>query len=282
MKPCKTRLNKITVLLFPLTIVPVNNVLAAEVDCTGTLYFCSYNTGDNITVTTSDDASITPLKGYGIYLNSSKIDLGNVTITTSGSAADGIFSNGNNGSYFISTGKVNINASGSSADGINLGVRGGPGSSPGTPSNNVVALNSEDGGQIVAQGIGVRANNNLAEDSNSIIILGNNFTIKQTGTSVDNGLEGDGYAVYAGNRDQDISGFGMMDWLVKGYRNNNKGDSVVFIGAARTTGAGEAQLVRNGNHFRWTLDVHVDPPVEPPTPPVEPPAPPVEPKIRNG
>lgn len=222
-------LNKITAIFFPLAMASINTALAADINCSSTLYFCGTQTGDNVTVTTSIDANPAPLQGYGVYLNSSKYDLNDITITTSGSASDGIFSNGNNGSYFISRGNVNIKTSGNSADGINLGVRGGPGSSPTNVSKNIVIL-SGDGGEITSQGMGVRANNNLAEGSKSIIILGNNYTIKQTGTSVDNSTEGNGYAVYAGNRDQDISGFGTMDWLLRGYRNNNKGDSAVFIG----------------------------------------------------
>lgn len=231
MKLFTTRKNKITAILFPLAIVSINTAFAADINCNNTIYYCETQSGDNVTVTTSDDANIRPLAGYGVYLNISTYDLNNVTISTSGSASDGIRSNGNNGTYFISRGNVNINTSGQSADGINLGVRGGLGlsNSPTDASKNIVIL-SGDGGVINAEGMGVRANNNLAEGSKSIIILGNNYTINQTGTSVDNGLEGDGYAVYAGNRDQDISGFGVVDWALRGYRNNNKGDSAVFIG----------------------------------------------------
>lgn len=246
MKPFKISKNKITAILFPLAIVSINTALAADVNCTSTLYFCGVQTGDNVTVTTSEESAIAPLQGYGVYLNSSKYDLNNITVTTSGGASDGIFSNGNNGSYFISRGSVNIKTTGSSADGINLGVRGGPGSSPTNISKNIAIL-SGNGGEIIAQGMGVRANNNLAAGSKSIIILGNDYTIKQTGTSVDNGLEGDGYAVYAGNRDQDISGFGFMDWALRGYRNNNKGDSAVFIGDnANISSAGKSNSSYKG------------------------------------
>ncbi|PHI29186.1 autotransporter family protein [Budvicia aquatica] len=230
MKPFKLSKNKITALLFPLAMAGVNTAFAADINCAGTLYYCGTQTGDNVTVTSTVNASITPsLQGYGVYLNSGGYSLNDISVTTSGSASDAIFSNGNSGGYFLSTGTVTITTTGNSADGINLGVRGGPGSSSTDVSTNIAILSGE-GGSIIAQGMGVRANNNLAEGSQSIIILGNNYTIKQTGTSVDNGTEGNGYAVYAGNRDQDISGFGFSDWLLKGYRNNNKGDSAVFIG----------------------------------------------------
>ncbi len=246
MKPFKISKNKITAILFSLAIASINTSMAADVNCTSTLYYCGAQTGDNVTITTSEESAIAPLQGYGVYLNSSKYDLNNITVTTSGGASDGIFSNGNNGSYFISRGSVNIKTTGSSADGINLGVRGGPGSSPTNISKNIAIL-SGNGGEIIAQGMGVRANNNLAAGSKSIIILGNDYTIKQTGTSVDNGLEGDGYAVYAGNRDQDISGFGFMDWALRGYRNNNKGDSAVFIGDnANISSAGKSNSSYKG------------------------------------
>ncbi|HCM62885.1 MAG TPA: hypothetical protein DIT05_10130 [Morganella sp. (in: Bacteria)] len=86
---------------------------------------------------------------------------------------------------------------------------------------------------IEAEGIAVRANNNLGKGSQSVIVLGDGYTIRQTGKRADNSSEGDGYAVYAGNRDDDIGGFGFWDQLA-GKRNNNKGDSYVFIGKDAT------------------------------------------------
>ncbi|MGO3859286.1 MAG: hypothetical protein ACTJHL_08555, partial [Neisseriaceae bacterium] len=56
-----------------------------------------------------------------------------------------------------------------------------------------------------------------------------------------------GYAVYAGNRDEDISGFGTLDWLLKGHRNNNKGRSYVFIGDnAVISSAGQSSANQQG------------------------------------
>lgn len=225
-----SKAKKKSLVFFGLALSLSYSAFASDVVCDTTLYYCGAGDGDNVTVNTTDDGGTAPLSGYAVYLNSSKYNLNNVTITTQGSKADGIMSNGNNGSVFVAQGKVDILATGNGADGINLGARGGPNtSSSSSPSFNTAIL-SGNGGKIVADGIAVRANNNLTEGSKTIIILGNDYTITQTGQTVDNSYEGSGYAVYAGNRDEDISGFGGWDWLFRGYRNNNKGNSFVFIG----------------------------------------------------
>lgn len=214
-------------LLFPVIFsAPV--LYAADVICDKTLYYCGASPGDNVFITTTVKGSTTPsLAGYGIYINSSKYNLNDITISTSGSQADAIFSNGNNGGNIFSTGTVSIKTTGDSADGINLGVRGGNGNENYT-SLNIAHLGGANG-EISAQGIAVRANNGITENSKSVIIIGDGYTIKQTGTDADNGTDGRGYAVYAGNRDQDISGYGGWD-AISGKRNNNKGQSYVFIG----------------------------------------------------
>lgn len=223
-----------TINTLPFYILPVLLPLtghAATITCDTTLYFCSSAEGDDVVVTTDKTAGLAPLQGYGVYLNNSRYNLKNITITTTGGQADGIFSNGNNGSRFISAGTVNIKTTGNSADGINLGTLGGPRGSL-SPSVNIVTFLGKNG-VIEAEGMGVRANNNLGKGSQSVIVLGDGYTIRQTGKETDNSTEGTGYAVYAGNRDEDVGGFGFWD-MVFGKRNNNKGDSYVIIGSDAT------------------------------------------------
>lgn len=225
-----------TIYSIPFFVFPVLLPLsgyAGTVICDNTLYYCGTSEGDDVIVNTTSGGAVTPsLTGYGIYLNNSNYKLNDVTVNTTGAKSDAIFSNGNNGSRFIASGSVNIKTTGSSSDGINLGARGGPGSGN-NPSINIAVLSGANG-VIEAEGMAVRANNNLGKGSQSVIVLGDGYTIRQTGKSTDNGSEGDGYAVYAGNRDDDISGFGTVDWALRGYRNNNKGDSYVFIGKDAT------------------------------------------------
>lgn len=202
------------------------SIFAADVVCNNTLFFCNAQPGDNVTITTTATGAPAPLAGFGIYLNNSRYNLNDITITTSGEVADAIRSNGNNGSYLFSPGTINIQANGSGADGINLGVLGG---SYNSPSLNIVHLDGK--GTIVADAVAIRANNAVSELSQSIIVLGNNFTLKQTGsTNATNSAESYGYAVYAGNRTNDTSNIGRLDSILRGHRNNNKGNSYVFIG----------------------------------------------------
>lgn len=223
-----------TIYTIPFYILPVLLPLtgyAATITCDTTLYFCGSSEGDDVVVTTDKTADLAPLQGYGVYLNSSSYNLKNITITTTGAQADAIFSNGNNGSRFISAGTINIKTTGDSADGINLGTLGGAKASL-SPSVNIVTFLGKNG-VIEAEGIGVRANNNLGKGSQSVIVLGDGYTIRQTGKKTDNSTEGTGYAVYAGNRDEDVGGFGFWDMFL-GKRNNNKGDSYVIIGKDAT------------------------------------------------
>lgn len=238
---------KIALLVSSICMAMSSSAWAKDVYCNNTLYYCGVQPGDNVFINTTQPGGISPLQGYGVYLNSSKYNLNDLTIETTGSKSDAIRSNGNHGSFFVAQGKIDITASGSGSDGINLGAKGGPGSDPNKALNNTVILNGSEG-HISADSVAVRANNNLGEGSESIIILGDNFTIEQTGTKVDNKQETAGYAVYAGNRDDDISGFGTMDWLFRGHRNNNKGDSYVFIGNnAVISSAGESSKTQKGS-----------------------------------
>lgn len=205
--------------------ISAQSIFAADVVCNSTLYFCGAQPGDNVTITTTAEGATSPLTGFGIYLNSSLYNLNDITITTSGQVADAIRSNGNNGGNLFSSGIIDIQANGKGADGINLGVRGGAYNSP---SLNIVHLDGK--GTIIADAVAVRANNAVSELSQSIIVLGNDFTLKQTGiANASNNTESIGYAVYAGNRTNDMSDIGRRN-IIQGHRNNNKGSSYVFIG----------------------------------------------------
>jgi autotransporter family porin len=136
--------------------------------------------------TTGEDQSFTPT-GFGIYGNSSKYTLKDVSITTSSSKSDAI--QANNGGSKITIEKLHIVTKGSSADGINVTEN---------------ALNSEvrvgDGAIITAEGsgMGVRANTSKNGGKN-LIELGAGAQITTNGSG-SNALDGVGYAVYAGNR----------------------------------------------------------------------------------
>ncbi|MBD9679092.1 autotransporter outer membrane beta-barrel domain-containing protein [Pseudomonas sp. PDM18] len=158
-------------------------------NCTTTIYWAPGDTStyEKIVIdTTGEDQSFTPT-GFGIYGNSSKYNLKDVSITTASSKSDAI--QANNGGSKINIEKLHIVTKGSSADGINVTEN---------------ALNSEvrvgDGAIITAEGsgMGVRANTSKNGGKN-LIELGSGAQITTNGSGA-NSLDGTGYAVYAGNR----------------------------------------------------------------------------------
>lgn len=165
------------------------SVDGSTLNCTTTIYWAPGDTSayEKIVIdTTGENQSFTPT-GFGIYGNSSKYTLKDVSITTASSKSDAI--QANNGGSKISIDKLHIVTKGSSADGINVTEN---------------ALNSEvrvgDGAIISAEGsgMGVRANTSKNGGKN-LIELGAGAQITTHGSGA-NSLDGMGYAVYAGNR----------------------------------------------------------------------------------
>ena len=165
------------------------SVDGSTLNCTTSIYWAPGDTStyEKIVIdTTGENQSFTPT-GFGIYGNSSKYTLKDVSITTASSKSDAI--QANNGGSKISIDKLHIVTKGSSADGINV-------------SEN--ALNSEvrvgDGAIITAEGsgMGVRANTSKNGGKN-LIELGAGAQITTNGSGA-NSIDGTGYAVYAGNR----------------------------------------------------------------------------------
>ena len=203
-------------------LVTSENASAADVTCTTTLYFCSYGPDDVVTVTTTETAGYAPLQGFGVYLNSSTAKLNDITIITSGNTSDAIRTNSENSMFRAS--RLTIKTSGVTADGINL-------SSNGNIDGDNLAYVKDFADIEVNSGIGVRANNFQNANANTVIILPDGTRVRQTGTgTATNAAEGNGYAVYAGNRNWDTNGLSRRDILL-GKNNNTLGNAYVFIGA---------------------------------------------------
>ena len=152
-----------------------------------TLYYCS-NPGqyDEVEINTTQNMSLTPLTGYGMYNQSGTLN--KVTVTTSGSQSDALMQRG---SANLTIGNdLTIVTSGYSADGLNLAVTGA--------SNLVVG---DRANITTTSGIGVRANlsNQSGNGGSNVITLGENATIV-TQANGENSSQGLGYGIYAGNR----------------------------------------------------------------------------------
>jgi autotransporter family porin len=203
-----------SVMLAVLGLCGQNAALAADVNCTTTLYYCTVNPGDNVTVNTSVAQGTAPLQGYGVYLGGgASYLLNNVDITTSGAGADAIRTN-DVATYFYAN-DLKIRASGSSADGINVA------SNTKNPYDAVVHIAGSADIESVS-GVGARANN-LRSTNNSVILLPSHSTVRVTGSGdASNLTEAAGYAVYAGNRSADPND--LMGTATVG-------NSYVFVGA---------------------------------------------------
>lgn len=181
------------------------------------------NDAKKIIITTSGAGKTIPLGGWGIYLGSGNYDLQEkeIVITTTGSAADAVRTNSE--ATFVVAKSLTIDTAGSSADGINLASNF---------NNNLDSwVNITDAADIrVKSGIAVRANNFQNGGARSVISLpqGSYIEVYGTGTA-SNASAGDGYAVYAGNRDRDTNALSTTD-ILSGKNNNTLGSSYVFIG----------------------------------------------------
>lgn len=212
------------------------------------LYFYSGATPlsdyDKITVTTTAVGGTSPLAGFGAYMHTNgmnMVNLKDITIKTTGSAADAI--RGNSEAVFFKAKNLTIETTGSSADGINV-------ASDFNNNYDSLVYVSESANISVKDGVAVRANNFQNAGANSIIVLAGKNILTVTGTAAAaNASDSKGYAVYAGNRDRDTNGLGISD-LLQGKTNNTLGSAYVFIGddseISTATKAGHAVYANKG------------------------------------
>ncbi len=240
-----------------LAIAVIGQVGPAQADCTkvddttlscdNTLYYTSGfdpNSFQTVIIDTGTKMGTTgipalgmPLQGFGIYGNSSRYTLDELSITTKGAMADAI--QANNGTNTITINQLTVSTTGSSADGINVTENA---------YNSTVTVG--DDAIINTSGMAVRANTSKNGGTNRIVI-GDGATLSTTGAG-SNGSDGNGYAVYAGNRDSGYATF--------------KGDAEVTIGdnstistsgkAAHAVFANRGGVINLGNTQIKTTDAN--------------------------
>ncbi|WP_236171346.1 autotransporter outer membrane beta-barrel domain-containing protein [Pseudomonas pseudonitroreducens] len=166
--------------------------------CDETLWWGLDSAVESVHVDTGNArGSMGPMAGFAMYGNGSTWNLKEATLMTgttsgllSGYKADAI--QANIGTNNISIDKLTIVTKGSSADGINVTENA---------FNSTVTIG--DNASITTSGMGVRANTSKNGGTNRIL-LGKGAVISTSGSG-SNGTDGNGYAVYAGNRDSEAS-----------------------------------------------------------------------------
>lgn len=166
--------------------------------CDETLWWGLGSAVESVHVDTGNArGSMGPMAGFAMYGNGSTWNLKEATLMTgttsgllSGYKADAI--QANIGTNNISIDKLTIVTKGSSADGINVTENA---------FNSTVTIG--DNASITTSGMGVRANTSKNGGTNRIL-LGKGAMISTSGSG-SNGSDGNGYAVYAGNRDSEAS-----------------------------------------------------------------------------
>ncbi|WP_236198995.1 autotransporter outer membrane beta-barrel domain-containing protein [Pseudomonas pseudonitroreducens] len=166
--------------------------------CDETLWWGLDSAVESVHVDTGNArGSMGPMAGFAMYGNGSTWNLKEATLMTgttsgllSGYKADAI--QANIGTNNISIDKLTIVTKGSSADGINVTENA---------FNSTVTIG--DNASITTSGMGVRANTSKNGGTNRIL-LGKDAVISTSGSG-SNGTDGNGYAVYAGNRDSEAS-----------------------------------------------------------------------------
>lgn len=158
-----------------------------------TLYYCG-NPGqyDEVEINTTQNMSLTPLTGYGMYNLGGTLN--KVTVNTTGSRSDALMQRSSNN---LTIGDdLTIVTTGYSADGLNLAVTGA--------SNLVVG---DRANITTTSGVAVRANlsNQTGNGGKNVITLGENATIV-TQANGENTSQGLGYGIYAGNRTMETEG----------------------------------------------------------------------------
>lgn len=164
--------------------------------CDETLWWGLDSAVESVHVDTGNArGSMGPMAGFALYGNGSTWNLKEATLMTgtasgllSGYKADAI--QANIGTNNISIDKLTIVTKGSSADGINVTENA---------YNSTVTVG--DNASITTSGMGVRANTSKNGGTNRIL-LGKGAVISTSGSG-SNGSDGNGYAVYAGNRDSE-------------------------------------------------------------------------------
>ncbi|QRY79822.1 autotransporter outer membrane beta-barrel domain-containing protein [Pseudomonas sp. PDNC002] len=164
--------------------------------CDETLWWGLGSAVESVHVDTGNArGSMGPMAGFAMYGNGSTWNLKEATLMTgttsgllSGYKADAI--QANIGTNNISIDKLTIVTKGSSADGINVTENA---------FNSTVTIG--DNASITTSGMGVRANTSKNGGTNRIL-LGKGAVISTSGSG-SNGSDGNGYAVYAGNRDSE-------------------------------------------------------------------------------
>lgn len=216
--------------------------------CDNVLYYYNGSTPlsdfDSTTIVTTGSGSTSPLGGFGVYLHTNGMNapkLNDITIKTTGSAADAIRTNSE--AVYFKAKNLTIEATGSSADGINV-------ASDFNNNYDSLVYVTESANISVKDGVAVRANNFQNQGANSIIVLAGSNVIKVTDTaSASNTSDSKGYAVYAGNRNTDTNGIGFWD-IIAGKNNNTLGNAYVFIGGnseiSTATKAGHAVYANKG------------------------------------
>lgn len=146
-----------------------------------------YTNYEEVRVRTEAEGTVAPLAGWAIYLNDgSTYKFNDLTVNTSGTAADGIHTKAGGG--FVVIQNYQSETTGSSADGINLGRELNSGI-----NRAEVTINGD--ANIIASGMGIRANaSSENENAKSTITINGNADI----TTTTNGGGDSGYAVFAG------------------------------------------------------------------------------------
>ncbi|MBD9501382.1 autotransporter outer membrane beta-barrel domain-containing protein [Pseudomonas sp. PDM17] len=164
--------------------------------CDVTLYYGNPTGYKNVVINTGTTIGATGgtggLRGFGIYGNSTRQSIDTLSITTGGIYADAI--QANNGTNVFNFDSLTIKTTGFSADGINV-----------TENAYNSSVTVGDDAVISTSGIGVRANTSKNGGTNSIT-LGDRAQITTTGAG-GNSSDGNGYAVYAGNRNTGAATF---------------------------------------------------------------------------
>jgi len=238
---CGTALTSVVGLLVGLS----STAHAQTVTCSTALANCLSPIGGgpspayDVIVTTTGSVTAAGNNAFGIRVQWNGYKLGTADVTTSGAQADAIRTDAE-GSYVFAH-SLTVTATGSSADGINVA------SNYGSAADAVVYV-TDYANITVTSGTAVRANNFAGAGANSVIILPNNSTIRVVGTGTatqgTSTLSSDsyGYGVYAGNRNWDMNGIGTSGAL-QGQNNNALGNSYVFIGSDSTI----STSTRNGH-----------------------------------
>lgn len=158
-----------------------------------TIFYDGQPTGvDTFVINTGTTMGSAGKAGIAIYGNSAKYNLAEATLTTGGMMADAIQANA--GSSTISIDKLTIVTKSYSADGINV-----------TENAKDSTVTIGNNASITTAGMGVRANTSKNGGTNRIT-LGDGATISTSGAG-NNTSDGNGYAVYAGNRDTGYATF---------------------------------------------------------------------------